>query len=522
MKAKNIIRSIAGICMLASTSMFVSCEKQLDNVLKNDTYSNAYWKTQGDVESALNGGYGLFRKAINTNQAFFIWGDAPIGKFVTNGNTNESEVYNSGNFVTPYRETGVHNWTNWYRIIDVANLVISKTPGIPDASFGEGKKKNLIGQAYFMRALAYFYMTRVWGGVPLQLTPTETADDAEMKGVTPSDEILKLVVSDAQKASSMMDWNSVDDSERRRGNKGAALALLAHATAFQNDYAKSLTYADSVINNTSNFALQAGGNVRELFKTATAKENIFVVTQKDSETESTGNTGNSSTNNVGFLLTSNLTFPGFPYQVPGYYVDLSRLNRLYTDPNDLRRKDFFTKFDDGPVLADNSLITERFALTKYTNFVFKNASNQGNLRVESNIVIFRLADLILLKSEALFQLNRMGEARTAVNLIRSRAGIPAISAALDNRDLYTEILLERQRELIGEGHSYFDLVRNIWKKKSLNDFQFNSSSLISWSLSLGAAGSDRLALKGYYFPIHNSNLNSNRLITQIPYWMGKY
>gem|GEM_PF-361306 len=525
MKTRNIIRSIAGICLLATSSMFVSCEKELENVLKNDTYGNVYWKNAGDVEGALNGAYGLFRNAINTNQAFFIWGDAPIGKFVTNDGTNHSEIFNSGSFVTPYRETGVHNWTNWYRIIDVANLVITKTPEIPDASFAEGQKNYLLGQAYYMRALAYFYMTRVWGDVPLQTKPTQTADDAEQKGATPSDEILKLVVSDAQKASSLMTWASVDESGRRRGNKGAALALLAHATAFQNDYAKTLVYADSVINQTANYSLLPGGNVRDVFKNATARENIFVITQKDSEIESSGynqDVVGVFSANLTFTTTSNLTYPGFPYAVPNYYVDQSRLNRLYSDAADLRRDDFFVKFDDGPVTVDNSAITARYAMRKYSNFVFKNSTGLGNLRAESNIVIFRLADLILLKSEALLNLKRSGEARDALNQIKLRAGISQASTAMDDRSLYTEILMERQRELIGEGHNYFDLVRNIWKKKSEAEFHFSSSSLIYWSLARGANGSDRLALKGFYFPIHNGNLNSNKDLTQIPYWMGKY
>ncbi|WP_312138834.1 RagB/SusD family nutrient uptake outer membrane protein [Sphingobacterium sp.] len=524
MKTRNIIRSIAGICLLTTSSMFVSCEKELDNVLKNDTYGNVYWKSASDVEGALNGAYGLFRNAINTNQAFFIWGDAPIGKFVTNDGTNHSEIFNSGSFVTPYRETGIHNWTNWYRIIDVANLVITKTPEIPDASFAEGQKNTLLGQAYYMRALAYFYMTRVWGDVPLQTKPTQTADDAERKGATSSDEILKLVVSDAQKASSLMSWKSVEESGRRRGNKGAALALLAHATAFQNDYAKSLVYADSVINQTADYALLAGGNVRDVFKNATARENIFVITQKDSESESSGYNANIGVfgSNLTFTTTSNITFPGFPFMVPNYYVDQSRLNRLYSNAADLRRDDFFVKFDDGPVTVDNNAITARYAMRKYSNFVFKNTSGSGNLRAESNIVIFRLADIILLKSEALMNLKRSAEARNALNLIRTRAGIGPLTTAMDDRSLYTEILMERQRELIGEGHSYFDLVRNIWKKKSEAEFPFSSSTLISWSLARGANGSDRLALKGFYFPIHNSNLNSNKDLTQIPYWMGKY
>ena len=521
MKKKNFIKYIAGLCLLATTGGFVSCEKELANVLENDTYSIAFWKNQSDVEGAINGAYGLFRKSMTTNQAFFFWGDLPIGKLITNDNSNHNGVY-SGNFTAPYREGGVSNWTNWYRVIDLANLIIKRTPDIPDSQFQTGQKNFLLGQAYYMRALTYFYMTRVWGDVPLQLKPTETADDAEKKGTTSSDEILKQVVSDAQKASSLMEWQSVEASGRRRGNKGAALALLAHATAFQNDYAKTVVYADSLINQGGLFALQAGGNVKDVFKNAESKENIFVFTAKDSENESSGNTGDPFTNSVMFITLSNQKYVGMPYQVPLYFIDGSRFNGLYNDTNDLRRTDFFDKFDEGSVTADNSSGVDRISLTKYANFVYRNAAAMTDVRAESNLVIFRLADIILLKAEALNYLSKDAEAKTAVNIIRKRSGAADINPGLVGTELLTEILRERQRELIGEGHIYFDIVRNIWKRKSSSDFRFNATNLISWSIGGTNATTDRFALKGYRFPIHNSILNSNREIIQIPYWQGRY
>ena len=234
MKKKNFIKYIAGLCLLASTGGFVSCEKELANVLENDTYSNAFWKNQGDVEGAINGAYGLFRKAMTTNQAFFFWGDLPIGKLITNDNSNHNGVY-SGNFTAPYRETGVSNWTNWYRVIDLANLIIKRTPDIPDSQFQTGQKNFLLGQAYYMRALTYFYMTRVWGDVPLQLKPTETADDAEKKGTTSSDEILKQVVRNPKKASSLFQCKPVRTSGGGEETKGPPLALLPQQQPFQND-----------------------------------------------------------------------------------------------------------------------------------------------------------------------------------------------------------------------------------------------------------------------------------------------
>ncbi|WDF69626.1 RagB/SusD family nutrient uptake outer membrane protein [Sphingobacterium oryzagri] len=521
MKTKKIICRITTFASLCMALLFSACEKQLENVLINDTYSNVYWKSQSDVEAALNGTYSLFRRSLTTNQAFFVWGDLPIGKLITNDNTNQSGIY-SGNFTTPYREDGVHNWTNWYRIVNLANLLIKKIPDIPESAFVEGQKKQLLGQAYFMRSLSYFYMTRVWGDVPLQIEPVETAEDAVIKGTTASSEILDLVIQDAQKASSLMSWESVEQSGRRRANKGAALALLAHATAFQNDYAKTIVYSDSLINQSGLYALQTGGTVKDLFKTATARENIFVVTAKDAENESSGNTGNLSTNSIMFITLSNIRYTGFPMATPLYFTDATRYNSLYDAPADLRRNDFFEQFDAGPVNADNAQGVNRYSLIKYANFVYRNAATFSDVRAESNIIIFRLADIMLLKAEALNYLNRDGEARAAVNTVRARSNAPALHSTLSGTALLTEILKERQRELIGEGHAYFDIVRNIWKRSGSADFRFNPSALLPWSLGGTNTNEDRFALKGYRFPIHNIALNANKEITQIPYWMGRY
>ena len=97
-----------------------------------------------------------------------------------------------------------------------------------------------------------------------------------------------------------------------------------------------------------------------------------------------------------------------------------------------------------------------------------------------------------------------------MNKVRQRAGANPVSSTIN---LKRTILQERQRELVGEGHSYFDIVRNI---RITGNFAL-VSMLTPWSMDR-----TRFEQKGYLFPIHNSNINTNRLITQNPYWMGRY
>ncbi|MEZ2336273.1 RagB/SusD family nutrient uptake outer membrane protein [Mucilaginibacter sp. RCC_168] len=483
-----------------------SCKKALENKLTNDTYADTYWKSAGDVNGALLGAYGLFRKSMNQNSCFFIWGDAPVGLFNSDEGTNLNRVYLEGFFGVPYREEGAHNWTNWYRVVDLSNLVIEHLTKMPDDKFTNDQKNTFLGEAYFLRALSYFYMTRVWGDLPLQLTATTTAGQAKYIGRTDAAIILKQIIADAQKASSLLSWESLNTYERRRASKGAALALLAHATAWQNDYANTVLYTDSLINRADLFHLQPMGSIRQVFKNTTEPENIFVISSKNSENEASEWTDFSFSATIAFITVSNGYIANMPMNVPQYYPPQSKINELYgTDNTDSRKDEFFKASPFGDV--------NKPSLIKYADIAYQNPSTKSDPRSESNLIVFRLADMILLKAEALNALARDGEALVAVNTIRARAG--AAPLASSGLILKKNILQERQRELIGEGHNYFDIVRNSSQidKGGPNYF----TQLTPWAMSV-----DRFKQKGYLWPIHNSILNANRLISQNPWWMGKY
>jgi hypothetical protein len=492
MKMKFLKYKTLGIILtITLSSSILSCKKQLDNELQNKTYADTFWQTENDVDGALSGAYGLLRKSLNNQNCFFIWGDLPTGVFATD-DSNIQGAYGNGAFGVPYREDGAHNWSNWYRVVDLSNLVIENVTKMPDSKFAAGRKNYFLGEAYFLRGLAYFYMTRTWGDVPLQLEATTTAGQAQYKAATPASEILKQVIADGQKASALLTWDG--GQNKVRASKGAALSLLTHATAWDNDYQKTLLYADSVISS-GKFQLQNIANLNLVFKNSSEPENIFVITQKQGDNEST-NAG------VAFSTVSNDIINGLPRATPEYYVPTTKLSVLYNDQNDKRLAQFY---------APRPNVTLNVALWKYAVFQNVGTTNSLTWRSESNIVIYRLADIILLKSEALNVLNRDGESLTALNIIRQRANAAQISSS--GADLKKAILLERQRELAGEGQNYFDVVRNSYKSPA---GYLLYGQVLSWTMDPG-----RFAAKGYYWPISNEILNANKLLSQIPWWRGK-
>ncbi|TCD10680.1 RagB/SusD family nutrient uptake outer membrane protein [Pedobacter frigidisoli] len=489
MKTKNI-KANGGLFMIAMLLIILispSCKKALDNELDNATYDDKFWKTEADAQGAISGAYALLRTSLYKDNAFFIWGDLPVGEIQT-FDTNMQGPYLSGNLAAVYyREEGAHNWTNWYKVINVCNLVIDKVPSIPDASFANGTKgKNyVIGEAYFLRALCYFYLARVWGDVPLQNVPIYTAEEIKYLPQSPEDVITKQVQSDAGKASALLTFEGTAQYRRARANKGAALALLAHVSAWRHEYDKTVLYTDSIISRVDTYKLETADNIRLAFKNSFSTENIFVITASNSNNEANFSIPNYS-EAIGFkTLTS-------PYLttvtgIPLYFVNYDYLYTIYPNDNDARLANFYGYSSS----ADVDL------LIKYSDVGFKTPNQPF---IESNLIIYRLADMYLLKAEALNFLTRDPEARTALNVVRERANTDV--TALSGNLLKIEIMNERIRELAGEGQNFFDGVR------------MNRSPV--WMTDA------RKALKGWRWPIANSILQNNNLINQTEFWKGKY
>lgn len=493
MKTFNRYRKawVIGLCLL-NCSMLFSCKKALDNELQNGTYENEYWKSESDVDGAVVGAYSLLRKSLFQDNAFFIWGDGPVGVFNTD-DTNVSSMYGSGSFNVPYREQGAHNWTNWYQVVGLANLILEKVEAMPNEKFAPGRKEQLQGEAYFLRALAYFYMTRAWGDLPLQLKAITTADQAEKIGRTPEADIMKQIMKDAQRASSLLTWQAALDNQRIRASKGAAMALLTHASAWENDYDKTALYADSLLSQGALFRLQPKGSITKLFDNSNESENIFVITTKFANNEASANS------TIAYLTISSDFINGLPNKNPTYWLSPTAITELYT--TDDARKAEFIGYRNAADLKPN--------LLKYKYFVNAGAGGQNDLRAESNIIIFRLADIILLKAEALNALNRDAEALEEINKVRTRSGVAPVSLA--GTLLKREIVLERRRELLGEGHNYFDMVRN-----SRDLANGGPSFYPTWMTR------ERFDKQGWRWPILNTIINGNRLINQNEWWKGRY
>src|SRR6186713_644628 len=143
-------------------------------------------------------------------------------------------------------------WSGIYSTINVANHVITKVPVVADVSLTQAVKNQLTGEAYFIRALAYFDLARVWGGVPVTLTPTLSASDKNGVKKSPVAEVYAQVLSDLNAADSLLALPARQTPTR--ANRQTAWALKARYYLYQQNWVQAEAYASQVIADTKNYS----------------------------------------------------------------------------------------------------------------------------------------------------------------------------------------------------------------------------------------------------------------------------
>ena len=146
-----------------------------------------------------------------------------------------------------------------------------------------------------------------------------------------------------------------------------------------------------------------------------------------------------------------------------------------------------------------------YLLLKYTNFAYQNPGQESNAYVSNNVALFRLGDILLLDAEAQAMSGAGPAAVSELNQTRERAGIGDYTGPTDQLNLVHNIFLERTRELIGEGQTFFDMIRT-------DTVLHNLTETLDYTPV-------RVVQKGYYWPLDLGSLfSTDPLLTQNPYW----
>ena len=248
MKQYNII-TLASLVVLG-----VSCSDFLNIPSETSLSSETYYKTQSDFEQAVNGAYAPLRGLYNGNEGAWAMGELRSDNTTYKFNPNDRGTI-QGEYIKDFIEESdntipLNKWVSNYSIISRVNYILEP---IDDITFDKGVKRNLKGQALFLRSFAYLDLVQYFGSVPLHLKPVKSEAEATLP-LSSVEQIYHQIILDAGTASQMLPGK--DEQESGRATKGAAQMVLANVYINLKQWGK----ADSVLNQITGYELLADYN----------------------------------------------------------------------------------------------------------------------------------------------------------------------------------------------------------------------------------------------------------------------
>jgi len=397
-------------------------------------------------------------EAMNTT---WLLGPSALADNTDIGSGTRFEDFNNN-----IREAGLGTgaWSVLYDLINDANILIE---AIPDGVITEVNRTKYTGEAYFMRALALHHLVRIFGyepgmaptqgeasgfdaGVVVPTSPTLDFSNVQLLPRESVTDVYQQIVSDL--GSALESLNQESDSGPFFITPAAAQALLARVHLYQKDFPAAETAAQAAID-LSGTRLATAAEVESLFdETAANPEAIFTI-DVDPATESGGV-------NDGLAAYTSMQWFG---QIP-----TQDLIDLY-EPGDSRLAAWYTPcFNDVTNSATNicsAVNSGNFELHKY-------AAEQGQFA--DDYVHFRYSEMLLIQAEARYYNSGSADAINRLNDLRADRNASALDPAnyTSEEDVLDVILEERRRELVAEGHRFFDLKR---LGRDLRKAEFNES-----------------------------------------------
>lgn len=483
------------------------CENVLDINSTRTVGEENMWNSLEDTRGALMGTYGLVRAAMADHNAHWLYGDVRPGEFKS-PNRPDLKAIISNDLNASYESLeALSSWRRWYAVINSANLFLERVDDVKaaDPRYSDNTMTVDVAQIRFLRAFAYFYMVRIWGDVPL-ITSSHDGDFENL----PREDHLKVLAwaeKEMQEAALTLPYRYSADDEQQPGNyynegsgrwdgalarKLTAYAVLAHIAAWQGDYPNVANYTKFVMDN-----YQKGGNSFVSTDNLTNSNGLFFNKRINQLFGLNFDWGHLDASFTGHIEELTLASPVVNKSVPDIYLPKDSILSIFNEPLDQR-------FSIDTVGQPES---ERY----FTNFngkypifskikVIMGGGTDPDFRIFSSAIIFtRLEDVTLLRAEALSALGENGEAEEMLNIIRQLRGLPVYDESV-NGNLVDAIFKERQRELMGEGHRWYDLVR--YNKLRGTDPEFTA---------LIQSG-------GIYWPISRALISQNTNLEQNPYW----
>ncbi|HVW59128.1 MAG TPA: RagB/SusD family nutrient uptake outer membrane protein [Puia sp.] len=436
----------------------VSCKKALTEKMHSAITPENFYKTEQDAEAALNGAFGPLQYQPYYQRGVYLVNELAGDIFYPNApNADRMQIY-TGTYTAPNAVLTIW-WTDSYLLIKNANDVIAYVPGI---EMDVTRRNNLVGNAYFLRAMAYYDLASEFGAVPLMI---DGKNPILFPYRTSADSVFDQVIKDLLFAeANCLHMDALPASEVGRATSEAASAMLARVYLKKASmgggadfYQKALDECNKLIAYSASHSsvLTLSPNYADIFdvNTKNGPESIFAVQFGDPP---------------GNVNITNLMFD--PESLGGFASFLPTDHFLHIYDVDDKRK----AVNLGTVDAGVTYISK-----------YRDPGVSAGSLGRNNWIVLRYADVLMMQSEAKNALNA-GDATKfdGINAVRARAGLGARPLTMANTpsadDFVTALVDERLREFCVEGHRRNDLIRlkRFQQAKAAEGFTIDDNHLL--------------------------------------------
>lgn len=559
--------TMCGCLLLAST--LASCTDWLTLYPMDKIVEENFWEDKRDLESVRNAAY-VNMTSSECLERYMIWGEMRSDNFMekTGAGLSDNLRYIFEANLKP--QNSYYSWAKFYETINYCNKVLQHGPEIlqKDKSFSSSDWEAMRAEMVALRSLNYFYLIRTFDKVPMVFSAIN--DDTEVKALaaTPQAELLDSLVNQLEQIV------AIDRMPKNYGNtmdnKGLITDKAVH-TILADIYLWRASYHHLTDPDKANASYQACINhcdaVIQLFQedyennkhnnsnsSVTEEENPYHLVWNSG----TDGAGLNESNAYNEIFGSGNSFESiFELQFNGSDAPNNLISTYYTNTNgagafyptdqaiaqpaadggdalfsktDLRRwatiqdqqggKYSIVKFAattiDQPSISDNTAVTTDDKKPKYSI----RSTN------EANWIFYRLPDVLLMKAEAMCQLQRdVNEINELVNAVFKRSNPRATDEELlpvqtSYDELELQIMRERNREFFGEGKRWFDLMRYAMRHE-------NPSVSLHALIKHKYVGDDnertvevkyKQGMQMLYSPYTETEMKANPLLVQNPIW----
>jgi hypothetical protein len=400
------------------------CEKFLDiDNPKTQTVTPTVYSSDATAQSAISGIYSYMVSirsfAAGGTGSVTMLAALSADELVASGFAGDMYRMFQANTllpITPDVKSSI--WEPGYKLIYFANALLeglNTSTAITDST-----KRQLQGEAKFIRAFCHFYLLNFFGNIPLVTTTSYTINNAAKR--TDTNAVYQQIIADLKEAQTLLANNYAwSGGERIRPNKWAATALLARVYLYTGNWVKAEAEATAVINHTALYNLVSEPNAVFL---KNSNETIWQLKPVEA--------GKNAYEGGVFLFQGTPVYVAFPATI-------------------------LTIFEASDKRAANWVGSDASSGTTYY-FPYKYKIDESPTPIEYSTVL-RLAEQYLVRAEARAQLNHVAGAQADIDQIRTRAGLGNTLAG-DKASLLLAIEQERKIEFLVEwGHRWFDLKR---------------------------------------------------------------